>query len=74
MAYGDEELAKQAQTPGYAEALQPARETLIGRIRNQVSRCSREARKAKQYKELQYLLDKNPEVARILELLDVVQA
>lgn len=48
--------------------------TLRDRIRNQRYRSESEAKNAGLLAELEYLLDKNPEVARILELLDRIRA
>lgn len=41
-------------------------------IKSQLRRASNEAQKANALSELEYLLDKNPEVARILDLLEQV--
>ena len=43
------------------------------RIADQRRRAESEATKCGRLQELEYLLDKNPEVARILELLDFVR-
>lgn len=50
----------------------PAMDNLMGRIASQCKRAQRSAMKAERLGELQYLLDKNPEVARILTLLEEV--
>lgn len=52
---------------------EPARPGLRERIGDQSRRAGNEARKAERLKELEYLLDKHPEVARILDLLDDVR-
>ena len=49
-----------------AEEKMPLRDRISSRAR----RAGNEAIRAENLKELQYLLDKNPEVARILELLE----
>ena len=51
----------------------PERQYLRGRLREQYDRCSKEARKSNRIEELLGLLDRNPEVARILELLEELQ-
>ena len=49
---------------------EPCKAPLRDRIASRARRAGNEARRAENLKELQYLLDKNPEVARILELLE----
>ena len=49
---------------------EPCKAPLRDRIGSRARRAGNEARRAENLKELQYLLDKNPEVARILELLE----
>ena len=49
---------------------EPCKAPLRDRIAYRARRAGNEARRAENLKELQYLLDKNPEVARILELLE----
>ncbi len=51
---------------------EPMRESLTGRFRNRLRRHQREGRKADQLGELLHLLEKNPEVARILDLVDAL--
>lgn len=51
-------------------ALQCGQPSLRERLSNRLYRAQEEARTADRLSELQYLLDKHPEVARILELLD----
>lgn len=46
--------------------------SLRQRIKSQLRRAQDEARKENALHELEYLLDKNPEVARILDLLDQI--
>ena len=46
---------------------------LAQRIRTQLRRSETEAFRAEQLRELEHLLDKNPEVARILDLLEAVK-
>lgn len=48
------------------------RETLTGRIRDKMHRAQRESRNADQLRELTYLLDQNPVLARILDLMEEV--
>lgn len=64
--------AQQCNAAGIAFE-KPCRESLIGRIRNQRSRAQMEARRMEHLFELEHLLEKNPEVARILDLLDEVR-
>ncbi len=54
-------------------AFEPAQPGLRDRIRLDWARAQRESWKEGRLAELQYLLDKHPEVARILELLDAVK-
>lgn len=49
------------------------RSTLIDRINRQQETAVRSARRADKLSELQYLLNKNPEVARILDLMEYVR-
>lgn len=49
---------------------EPMRENLRGRVHSELRRSMRESRKAENLQELAMLLDKNPEVARILELME----
>jgi hypothetical protein len=51
---------------------EPAMEMLTQRFRSKLQRSKREQRKSDQMEELLYLLDKNPEVARILDLIDTI--
>lgn len=50
----------------------PARLSLYHRFHSQLERARREGNKAMQLEELVYLMDKHPEVARILELVDAL--
>lgn len=50
-----------------------ARPRLLERIANQRYRAENESRRADNLRELEYLLEKNPDIARILDLLDVVK-
>ncbi len=52
-----------------AKSCDPARPLLRDRVAMQLRRAENEGAKASRLAELQYLLDKNPEVARILELV-----
>lgn len=64
-------LAKQQAEIGNASTT-PARETLRNRMARGVDRIHRDRDCANKMEELVYLLDKNPEVARILDLFDEV--
>ena len=72
--------AQQANTATPGEAIggmlgceqTPMRETMSARFRSSVSRLRRDHRKLDQLNELTYLLDKNPELARILDLVDML--
>ena len=57
-------------TLNQAEEKMPCKAPLRDRISSRARRAGNEAIRAENLKELQYLLDKNPEVARILELLE----
>ncbi len=50
----------------------PVRESLSGRFRSRLNQAQQESRKAEQLNELLYLLDKHPEIARILDLVEAV--
>lgn len=52
---------------GLDEACRPS---LAERVTTQISRARREARQLDRLSELRYLLEKNPEVARILDLME----
>ena len=54
-------------------AAQVAEPSLRERIHNQRHWAQVESRRAEQLMELEFLLDKNPETARILELLEQVK-
>ncbi len=58
----------QAAMDGWAD--QPKRLSLSESVASQLYRAEREARKLQLLGELKYLLDKNPEVARILDLIE----
>lgn len=59
---------------GYASPPQePCRAGILDRVQNDLNRASREARKLEQLHELSLLLQKNPEVARILDLIEMVR-
>ncbi len=49
---------------------EPARVPLQERVEMQLNRANRDARKVERLHELQHLLQKNPDVARILDLMD----
>ena len=51
----------------------PCRDALVDRVRSRLHRSSSEARKAVRMEELLFLLEKNPEVARILDLVGEVE-
>jgi hypothetical protein len=64
----------QAQTIGLCnESPRSGRPSLLERIRGQRARAEMESRKKDSFLELEYLLDKHPDVARILDLLDRVK-
>lgn len=52
---------------------EPRQPSLMESVESQLHRATGEVRKAEQLHELQYLLQKNPDVARILDLLEVVR-
>lgn len=57
---------------GSAGLSEPMRDNLQQRVASQTRRAQRESRKANKLSELQYLLDKYPDFARILTLLEEV--
>lgn len=52
---------------------QPNRPSLRERVHSQLYRAEKEARQVSKLEELRWLLDKNPDVARILDLLEEVR-
>jgi hypothetical protein len=48
----------------------PMREGLLSRVKDRAARANRDRLRSERLQELAYLLDKNPEVARILELME----
>jgi hypothetical protein len=60
-------------TPGLDNANEARRASLRERVENQKNHSCREARRVERLVELAYLLDKHPDVARILELIDEVR-
>lgn len=58
---------------GAACGMDPRRPSLMESVESQLNRATGEAYKADQLRELQYLLQKNPDVARILDLIEVVR-
>jgi len=63
--------ANQAQAGTVGNAT-PLRESWTGRFRSRLGHSMQESRRAEQLNELLYLLDKHPEIARILDLVDEV--
>ena len=67
---------KMAQSSGLVgestEQCTTIEENLSGRLRNKYQRAQQESRRVLQLDELLYLLNKNPEVARILDLIDMI--
>ena len=61
--------AAQGMAQGMAEET-PVRESLVMRFRSAHSRARRQSKNEVLYSELLSLLDKNPEIARILDLID----
>lgn len=59
-----------AQVGGLGSIHTPCRDSLQNRVEAKLNRANGEARKVELLHELQHLLQKNPEVARILDLLD----
>jgi len=58
-----------AQTP-YGETMEPKRESMSARFRSQANRLRKDQRKLDRLGELNFLLEKNPDIARILDLVD----
>lgn len=69
----------QAQTGAIGGAMtpksldEPCRASLRERVAMDLGRARRESRKLERLSELEFLLDKNPEVARILDLIEDVR-
>lgn len=57
---------------GYASLDEPCRVGIRERVEHDLKRANREARKAEQLHELSVLFQRNPEVARILDLVEIV--
>jgi hypothetical protein len=55
------------------ELLEPARPGIRERVARDLKKLTRESRKMDRLSELQMLFDKHPDVARILDLIDVVR-
>ena len=71
---GEIGASQQTLNQGCAERTQiPSMPSLRERIHDQRYRAQVESRRAEQLGELECLLDKNPETARILELLEQVK-
>lgn len=68
------EMAQLRVGSGLQGNLCAARAGLRDRVESQAGEAERQSRKADRLRELGYLLDKNPEIARILDLLDEVRA
>ena len=51
---------------------EPTREMASRRFKAQLHRAQRDRHRTEQLQELCYLLDKNPEIARILDLIDAI--
>ncbi len=64
-----------AQSSGilYGSALEPARPNIRERVAKQLEYSQTEARKVGRLRELSRLLEKNPDVARILDLVEEVR-
>lgn len=58
---------------GYASTGGPCRVGIRERVDNDLHRANGEARKADALQELAFLLEKNPEVAQILDLIEMVR-
>lgn len=52
---------------------EPCRTPLRERVQSQLVRSHQEARKEQQLQELAQLLDENPKIARILDLIEIVR-
>lgn len=69
--YGGVAIGNGPGPGGYA--IKPeGRETLVQRIRNRASHAEMQANKTAALQELLFLLNENPTIARILDLLDTV--
>lgn len=72
-AIAEENYCNQASTIGQAGLYSPCEPSLMEKINSQLYRSQIESNKLNQLSELKYLLDKNPEVARILDLMNIVR-
>lgn len=63
-------LQEQTAKTGMSGAATIGRPGLRDRVRDQLSRASQEASRASRLDELETLLDKHPDVARILDLVE----
>lgn len=66
-------LGSSPKTPYGMNQCEPMQEILSGRLRSRRDRAQRESAKAGMLDELLYLLERNPEVARILDLMDALR-
>ncbi len=58
---------------GKTETAEPCKTSMKERLESNLYQAKKQSRKREQLEELLYLLDKNPEVARILELVESLQ-
>jgi hypothetical protein len=56
----------------YSPESEPAQEMFMNRLRQRIRRQERKNADLDKLRELEFLLDKNPEVARIFDLFDAV--
>ena len=70
---GNEEYEKHMAGGGVMGLQEPMRDSLRNRVERQMCDAARAGRKADRLAELGMLLDKNPEVARILDLIEEVR-
>jgi hypothetical protein len=73
MNWKREQKFKEDAAPQQCEETRPDNEAgLQERLRSRLNRAQRDAQKGEQIAELLYLLDRHPEMARILELFEAV--
>jgi hypothetical protein len=69
----EKEYQNQRAAQGVIGLSEPCRASLIERVRSQADRASAEGRRSERLRELVFLLDKNPDIARILDLVEEVK-
>jgi hypothetical protein len=66
-------IQEAASTLGLTDESQPKRDSLRDRLRYSMNRIQKQASKSEAMQELDYLFNKNPETARIFELMEILK-